>query len=111
MSVYTFVSNVPGISSRYRFNRGRLSLLLGYQILPAASSASMVDFSYRQPIGGLSCPFHSYIMFGRGFGLVMSLSVYLRPSASWFRYLLARCASECAVRIGCQANGLLLSLT
>jgi hypothetical protein len=38
---------------------------------PSLSKSAIVSFENRQPKGGEANPFHSYIMFGRGFGLVM----------------------------------------
>ena len=56
-------------------NRGRFSLESGYQMRPSSCRRCIVSFSYRQPIAGDGCPRHVYIMFGRGFGLVMLSSM------------------------------------
>src|SRR5665213_662565 len=54
------------------FSRGRFPLSSGYQMRPAASNSFIVSLLYRHPIGGDGKPFHSYIMLGRGCGLVIS---------------------------------------
>ena len=81
MSVQTFPIRTPEDCSKYLFSWGRLDLLSGYQILPSESSFAIVSCEYRHPSGGDGKPFHSYIMFGRGLGLVILSSLY-RPLSS-----------------------------
>src|SRR5438552_18048186 len=52
MSVQTFPSRRPGISSKYRLSCGRLSLLSAYEMRPSASNLAIVSLEYRQPIVG-----------------------------------------------------------
>src|ERR1700694_1611943 len=93
MSVHTLPKTVPLISSRNRMRRGRFDvsksvnpLLRGYQMRPSDSRRSIVSLEYRHPLGGNGKPFHSYIIFGRGAGLAMSLKVYRRPPWSMLAY-------------------------